>query len=141
MKKLFVRSLFACVSLAACIVNICPQTPNMYDAERPSRLRPMIESFGEDRGFLNRFYTAQTSPNRAARFRELYGNELKSLEALNFDQLTHDEQIDYIVFNNYLDHELKELARTQAQLAEMAELIPFAKTISDLEDTRRTLKD
>jgi len=113
----------------------------MYDAEKPSRLRSMIESFGEDRGFLTRFYTAQTSPNRAARFRELYSNELKTLDALGFDQLSHDEQIDYLLFKNYLDHELKELDRSQVQLTEMADLIPFAKTISDLEDTRRTLKD
>src|SRR6185295_6414561 len=128
-------------SLAACIGSICPQTSNMYDAERPSRLRPMIESFSEDRGFLNRYYTAQTSPNRSARFRELYNNELASLTAVNFDQLNHDEQVDYILFRNYLDHELKELARSDAQLTEMSDLIPFARTISDLEDTRRTLKD
>ena len=32
--------------------------------EPPSRFRGVIEKFSEDYGSLNRFYTAQTSPNR-----------------------------------------------------------------------------
>ena len=107
----------------------------------PSRLRGVIEKFGEDYGILNRFYSAQTSQNRSERFRQLYSDELAVLGGLNFDSLNHDEQVDYVLFKNYLDHEQKELGRYDAQLAEMAPLIPFARTISDLEDTRRTLKD
>lgn len=109
--------------------------------EPPSRLRGLIEKFDQDVGILNRFHTAQTSANRSARFRQLYADELALLGRLNFDALNHDEQVDYILFKNDLDHNLKELARNDAQLVEMAALIPFAKTINDLEDTRRTLKD
>ncbi|HSU25290.1 MAG TPA: hypothetical protein VLI65_04875, partial [Pyrinomonadaceae bacterium] len=43
--------------------------------EPPSRLRGVIEKFGEDFGSLNRFYSAQTSPNRAARLEQLYDDE------------------------------------------------------------------
>src|SRR5205823_3785116 len=50
------------------------------------------------------------------------------------------EQVDYVLFKNYLDHELKEQARSPARLAEMADLMPFARTISDLEDARRKLE-
>ena len=109
--------------------------------DSPSRLRGMIEQFDDDYGILNRFYTAQTSPNRSARFKQLYADELTALTGLNFDTLNHDEQVDYILFKNHLDHEQKEAARFDAQLTEMAVLIPFSRTISDLEDTRRTLKD
>lgn len=108
--------------------------------EPPSRFRGVIEKFGEDVGILNRFYTAQTSANRAARFRALYGEWLALLERQDFAKLNHDEQIDYVLFQNYLRHELKELEREQKQLAEMATIIPFAKTISDLEDSRRKLE-
>jgi uncharacterized protein (DUF885 family) len=107
----------------------------------PSRLRGVIEKFDEDYGILNRFYSAQISPNRSARFTQLYSDELAVLTGLNFNSLNHDEQVDYILFKNYLEHEQKEQARYDAQLAEMASLIPFSRTISDLEDTRRTLKD
>lgn len=110
-------------------------------SESQSRLRPIIERFSEDYGSLNRFYTAYTSPARAAKLRELYNSYLSDLNGQNFDSLGHDEQVDYLLFKNYLEHELKEQARGNAQLAEMAPLIPFAKTISDLEDTRRRLEE
>jgi uncharacterized protein (DUF885 family) len=99
----------------------------------------VIERFDEDYGALDRFYTAKTSPNRAERMRRLYADELELLGRLDFDSLGHDEQIDYILFKNYLEHEQKELARQQLQLDEMASLIPFARVISDLEDGRRKL--
>ncbi|CAN5275830.1 DUF885 family protein [soil metagenome] len=108
--------------------------------EPPSRIRGMIEKFGQDQGILNRYYSAQTSPNRFARFRQFFSESLGSLRGLNFGALNHDEQIDYILFKNHLEHELSELSRGESQLAEMAALIPFSRTISDLEDARRKLE-
>lgn len=108
--------------------------------EPPSRLRGLIEKYDEDYGSLNRFYTAQTSVNRSERLNRLYSDDLALLNRLNFDSLNNDEQADYVLFKNYLDHEIKELNRFNLQLAEMSPLIPFAKTISDLEDTRRKLE-
>ena len=108
--------------------------------EPPSRLRGVIEKFSEDYGSLNRFYTAQTSPNRAARFRQFYADWLAVLNKQNFDALNHDEQIDYLLFKNYLEHEQKELNRFAGQIEEMSALVPFAGTISDLEDSRRKLE-
>ena len=108
--------------------------------ESPSRLSGMIERFGEDYGSINRFYTAQTSKNRSARFRQLYDQYRSSLERVDFQSLNADEQIDFALFRNYLDHEQKELARYEKQLAEMSAILPFAETISDLEDTRRRLE-
>lgn len=107
--------------------------------EPPSRLRGVVEKLDEDIGILNRFYSAQTSPNRIARFRALYGEKAQLINSLNFDGLNHDEQIDYVLLRNHLERELKELSRLESQLAEMANLMPFARTISDLEDTRRKL--
>src|SRR5262252_4394456 len=86
----------------------------------PSRLRGVIEKFQDDYGFLNRFYSAPTSPNRSARFKQLYNDDLALLAGLDFDKLNHDEQVDYLLFRNYLDHEIKEQDRYDGQLAEMA---------------------
>ena len=112
---------------------------NNYN-EPPSRLRGVIEKFSEDAGSLERFYTARESVNRAARFRALYTDWLNFLNRQNFEALNHDEQIDYVLFKNYLAHEIKELDRRGKQLEEMSALLPFAKTVSDLEDTRRRLE-
>ena len=108
--------------------------------ESPSRFRGVIEKFGEDYGILNRFYSAQTSPNRSARFKQLYSDELELINRVGFDELNHNEQIDYLLFKNYLEHEQKELERLDVQMAEMTPLLPFARAISDLEDDRRALK-
>ncbi len=109
-------------------------------SESPSRIRGVIERFGADVGAFNRLYTAQTSQNRAERFRQLYGEYMSSLERLNFDSLNHDEQVDYLLFANHLRRETRELDREKAQFEEMAALMPFARTISDLEDQRRRLE-
>ncbi len=108
--------------------------------EPPSRLRGVIEKFSQDHGSIDRFHTAQTSVNRTARFRQLYADYFSLLGRLNFDSLNHDEQIDYVLFKNFLDHEQKELVRFDRQFAEAALVLPFAKTINDLEDSRRRLE-
>jgi uncharacterized protein (DUF885 family) len=108
--------------------------------EPPSRLRGVIEKFSADDGSLSRFYTAPVSFNRAARFRKFYADWQAVLDRQNFDALNHDEQIDYLLFKNYLGHEIRELDRRARQLAEMSVLVPFAKTVSDLEDGRRRLE-
>lgn len=109
-------------------------------AEEPSLLRGMIERFSQDAGAFIRLYSAQTSANRAERFRALYAEYFTGLERLNFDSLRHDEQIDYLLFANHLRRETRELDREKVQFEEMAGLLPFAKTISDLEDQRRRLE-
>lgn len=105
-----------------------------------SRLRGVIEKFTQDNGAILRLYVAQSSAARDAKLRQLYGDNIAMLGKLNFDTLNHDEQIDYILFSNYLRHEIKEMDRANTQLAEMAAIIPFAKTITELEDQRRRLE-
>lgn len=124
---------------------VCPTFAQPQDElanynEPPSRLRGVIEKFGDDAGILNRFYSARESANRSARFRALYTEWQALLGRQDFAKLNHDEQIDYLLFQNYLRHELKEIEQIEKQLAEMSSIIPFAKTISDLEDTRRKLE-
>ena len=108
--------------------------------EPPPRLRSVIEKFSQDGGAFNRLYTAQTSSNRAERFRQLYAEYAASLAGMNFDLLNNDEQVDYILFANHLRRETRELDREKVQFEEMAAILPFARTISDLEDQRRRLE-
>ena len=138
MKKIvavsFLVAVFTAISFA--------QTNSDLDSynESFSRLRGVIEKFGEDRGSITRFYTAQTSPKRVQRLRSLYLQWQQMLAELDFDALNQAEKIDYHLFMNYLAHKLRELTRFEKQIAEMAPLLPFMKTISDLEDDRRALK-
>nr|HQU86877.1 DUF885 family protein [Pyrinomonadaceae bacterium] len=108
--------------------------------EPPSRLRGVIEKYGQDFGILNRFYSAPLSENRSARFDALNAEWLALLGRQKFDDLNHDEQVDYLLFKNYLAHEQRESERNEKQFAEVSAFLPFAKTISDLEDSRRKLE-
>ena len=108
--------------------------------ETSSRLRGVIEKFTQDVGAFKRLYTAQTSANRAERFRQLYAEYSASLAGISFDSLNNDEQVDYVLFANHLRRETRELDRERVQFEEMAALLPFARTISDLEDQRRRLE-
>jgi len=131
--------LLACVTPLSATAQRTVGQLNAYN-ESPSRLSGVIEKYTQDYGSINRFYTADTSANRVARLRQLYTEELANLNRLNFESLNHDEQIDYILFKNYLDHESKQLNRFNKQVEEMEAIIPFAKTVSDLEDNRRKLE-
>jgi uncharacterized protein (DUF885 family) len=132
------------IILSICLLTIFTNAQAVDDLsnynEPMSRFRGVIEKFSEDYGSLNRFYTAPGSMNRDARFRRLYSDWLAFLNKQNFDSLNHDEQIDYLLFKNYLTHELKEQDRLTKQLEEISPLIPFAKTISEIEDRRRKLE-
>ncbi|HMQ05340.1 MAG TPA: DUF885 family protein [Pyrinomonadaceae bacterium] len=108
--------------------------------EAHSRLRQVIEHYDQDRGAFNRWFSAETSSARRERFKKLYSDRLAELAKLDFSRLQHHEQIDYLLFQNHLRRELQELERGVKQLEEMALLIPFAQTISDLEDQRRRLE-
>ena len=108
--------------------------------EPPSRLRGVIEKFSQDVGAFNRLYTAQTSANRAERFRLLYAEYAASIERMDFSSLNQDEQVDYVLFANHLRREVRELDREKVQFDEMAAVLPFARTINDLEDRRRRLE-
>ena len=139
--KRFATALLAVLVVCTPLVTV-GQSPDLSNYnDPPSRLRGVIEKYQEDWGILNRFYSASTSPNRSVRFKQLFGDNLALMAKLDFDKLNHDEQIDYLLFKNYLQHEIGEQDRRDAQLLEMSSLIPFMRTISDLEDTRRTLKD
>lgn len=133
MKQLVVLLTLLCVVIAA------PAQTGL-DVENPSRLRGVIERFEQDAGAFNRLYSARTSPARVERFRQLYAEYLSALDKLNFESLNHDEQVDFVLFANHLRRESRELDRERAQFAEMAALLPFARTISDLEDQRRRLE-
>lgn len=141
MKYLQKTVAFLCLFLLAAGNLVFAQTDDLdsYN-EPPSRLRGVIEKFSEDAGSLDRFYTARESEKRAARFRALYTDWLNFLNRQNFDALNADEQADFLLFKNYLAHEIKELDRRAVQLEETSALLPFAKTISDLEDSRRKLE-
>jgi uncharacterized protein (DUF885 family) len=114
--------------------------PELNDLDsNQSEMRGVIERYTSDRGSLARFYTVDASSARQARMKQFYTEWLATLAKLNFDSMSQDGRIDYLLFKNHLDHELRQLDLQVKAAAEVAALLPFGPTITDLEDTRRRM--
>jgi uncharacterized protein (DUF885 family) len=105
-----------------------------------SEMRAAIERYTADRGSLTRSYPVVISATRRARFKKFFEEWLASLKSLNFDAMSQDGKIDYLLFKNHLEYELRQLDIQEKQLAEIQSLAPFAGTIVDLEEARRRME-
>ena len=104
-----------------------------------SELRPMIERYAADRGNLLRFYNVNASPERRERLRRFYLDAKAALADRNFDAMSQDGRIDYVLFRNSLDHELQRLDLDAKEQAENTPYLPFAGVIMGLEESRRKM--
>lgn len=103
-----------------------------------SPMRPYIESFSLDRSSLIRYYPLELDPTRNQRIKRFLTEWRERLSTIDFEAMPQDGKVDYVVFRNYLDHELKKLDLDAISQAETAAYIPFAHIIIELEDTRKT---
>ncbi|MBI1807143.1 MAG: DUF885 family protein [Ignavibacteria bacterium] len=103
-------------------------------------MRGIIERFSADLESLDRFYTVPSSSTRNARIKQFYTDWVLTLGTLEFDSLSQEDRVDYILFKNYLNRALRRLDLEAKSLAEQVPIIPFAQTISDLEDARRRME-
>jgi uncharacterized protein (DUF885 family) len=105
-----------------------------------SEMRGLIERFIADRGGLNRFYIVEASAARQAVLKKFYTDWLATIARLNFDSMSQDGKVDYLLFRNYLDHELRQLDTRSKAYAEIAPLLPFSPSMTGLEDARRRME-
>jgi Bacterial protein of unknown function (DUF885) len=115
--------------------------PDLADIDSSkSEMRSVIERYVTDRGSLSRSYPAELSPARQARFKQFYSDWLASIGKLNFDAMSLDGKVDYVLFRYHLDHELQLLEIQARSLAEIAPLVPFAQKITGLVEARRRME-
>src|SRR5215208_4130973 len=132
-----VRSLIT-VPLLLCLLL---QAPAQKGARTPvSEMRSAIERYTVDRGSLARSYPVAVSRARRERFKKFYNEQLASLQSLDFDSMSQDGKIDYILFKNHLEYELRQLDIQARQINEIEPLLPFATKIIDLEEARRRME-
>src|SRR5690348_6221572 len=83
--------------------------PDLKDLDSSSsELRSLIERYVADRGSLTRSYPVEISPARRERFKQFYSDWLVTLAKLNFDTLSQDGKVDYLLFKTRLEHELQQ---------------------------------
>ncbi len=107
---------------------------------KENELATVVERFSTDRAALARRWDVAYSPNRQARFREFYQEWSANLDRLDFDELTVEGKIDFVLMQNELRYRLETLDREEAQLQEMVSLIPFAEKFIELQEQRRRME-
>jgi dipeptidyl aminopeptidase/acylaminoacyl peptidase len=105
-----------------------------------SELRGTIERFDADRGSLMRSSPPPVSPRRDERVRNFTERWLDRIGSLDFDRLSQDGKVDYLLLKNHLAHELRQVDLRARQRAETQPLVPFARTILELDEARRALE-
>lgn len=127
------------VFLFVSLLPIYAQSPESTESvdKSDSPLRPLIERFADDRATLGRFYEIRLSKDRRERFRQFYQQWENRLSALNFDALNQDGRVDYVLFDHFLNHALRQLDSEARQEADSASYVPFASTIIELDESRR----
>ena len=104
------------------------------------QMRSFIEQFTADRTALMEKYPLRISAVRLDRLGRFYNEELETLRRINFPALSEDERIDYLLLRNRLTSDLHRLEVEKRADAAVAPLIPFARSIEDLEDQRRSMQ-
>ena len=104
------------------------------------RMPSVIEQFTADRMALARSYPLIISPAHVTRFERFYHDELAMLGTIDFNSLSHEDQVDYLLLKNLLTSDLHQLVIEKRQVEEMQPLIPFAATIEDLLDKKRLMQ-
>lgn len=109
-------------------------------AREHSELRPLLERYAEDVALVNRCWNLPLLQGHVDRKREFFLARREELKSLDFDALSRVGRIDYLLFRNQLAYELERLACQQRRNEEVAELLPFAAAIVELERGRRRLE-
>src|SRR5215217_5302554 len=132
------RALVVVALLCCFLLQIPAQNGGMK--ERVSEIRGAIERYTLDRGSLTRSYPVTVSRARRERFKKFYRDWFVSLQSVDFDSMSQDGKIDYLLFKNHLEYELRQLDIQSRQISEIEPLVPFADTIIALEEARRRME-
>ncbi len=104
-----------------------------------SEMATVVDRWSSDRrGVLNRFpfgYSAARG-ERLESFTRAWRDRLSAVE---FDALSPEGKIDYLLLDNELRSDLARLDRTRRQFAEMEPLMPFAPLVVELLEARKRL--
>ena len=146
----FLRKLF-CLATLFLITTFCfAQSKDEYVpcGEMPN----LMQNYNADNSALERFYTPSDnnspfgyyggnngadSPEKRERMEKLYKEYLQKLAQMDFNKLSQECKVDYILFKRDLNAKLKISATKATSYEKIKQWIPFADKIYALEKLRR----
>ena len=117
-----------------------PLAPLLAPRGTESELRDIVSRFTNDENALGRRWTVEYAPQRRARFTEFYRGWQSRLRELDFDKLSQQGRIDYVLMNHNLRHSLALLEREEKMWMESAPVLPFGSDVFALVDARRRME-
>ncbi|MCC6230475.1 MAG: DUF885 family protein [Phycisphaerales bacterium] len=99
-------------------------------------LRDMINLVGEDTASLARWHSIRWSDARWNDMESLARTQMSMLGRVNFDSLSRQGKIDYVLLRNELRGSLSQAARHRARITEMKDLLPFKDAVIAFEGMR-----
>ncbi len=135
-----VLSMLVISTCLLCPTNSTRASMNNTSAEPQSRMSSIIEIFGADERSLERAYPLRLSPIHTARFERFYHDELSMLTTIDFDGLSQEDKVDYLLMKSEITSDLHQMEIQQHRLEEMQPLLPFAATIEEMLDKERLMQ-
>lgn len=102
-------------------------------------IRQFIETVSVDLRDLQNFHNISISPTRRTRFEEYYKSFLESLKDIPFKRLNQDGKVDYLLIQNFLKLNLKQLELTKEKDEKMMPLLGFAGMMVGLCEERQNM--
>ena len=129
------------VSSAGAQRDSAASVPNLVAlvATPKSELVDVVDRFNSDLNSISQRYDANNSPDQRKRMRDFYTGWGDKLAQIDFDKLSQEGKVDYVLLSREIKHELALLDRREVQRQEASVLVPFADRLLSLQDTRRDL--
>lgn len=105
-----------------------------------SPIRPLIERYSADLGALDRTYPISLSTTRTKRLTQFYSEWHDRLSRQDYAPMDVESRADFLLFENHLRYQQQQLDIQRRQFSEVEPLLPFAKMIVGLEETRRRME-
>lgn len=96
----------------------------------------MVERYRTDRDALRSFYSVGFTPDYYRRWEAFYKEWANRVEGVPFKTLAPVERVDLTLLDNLIRHERFRLAESRRREQEIAQWIPFAPDIAQLEEAR-----
>ena len=135
----FLTACRLCVCIAPLGMVAWSANPSNSSSQVPV-MPAVIEQFIADSRSLEGTYPLEISNAALARFEKFDNDELAILVAMNFDALSQEDKLDYLLLKNRVTADLHRLGIQRKHIEEMQTLLPFGATIESLMEDKRLMK-
>lgn len=103
-------------------------------------MQQRIVRIAEDVQALDQFYNIEMSPQRVERLEAYYKEQLDLRKDEPFESFDQQDKVNYLLIQNYMRRQLRQLELDAKRDEKMMPLLPFASTIIQLSEDRQKMK-